>query len=387
MEAWFSKVEMLRRSNGEVVLLAPNKFFLRALLARWGKDLERAIQRALGPVSVRWEVREAESLAPGLNPRLNFGNYAVLKFNSFPVAALRAFLRSESPLAVLVGQPGVGKTHLLQAVGNEAVAAGISVKFVRCEAFFAKLMASLNRKDTAEFRLYWRGTELLIVDDVDYAQGKPFLQEELLHTVDAITLKGGKVLFSSRIHPRSLDFTDALKGRLLGGLVLVLREPSEADRAEFLKTRLQRLGVPFEPSIPEEVAKLIPGGLRELEGAAQRLHAYFKLVGGPVSLENARSVLADLLSEGATAERALRLVCEFFGVSKSELLSGRRSRKVSAARHVLAYLLRVGLNMPLGEVAGFLGINPSAVLYGERRVSERHSLKRVASELLKTLKS
>ncbi len=386
VEAWFSKVKLLSRSDGEVVLSVPNEFFLKALLAKWGRELEEVLRRELGVQRVKWHVEGKDPLGKGLSPRLNFENYVVLKFNSFPVAALKAFLRSGSAsVATLVGPSGSGKTHLLQAVGNEAASKGLKVKFARAEAFFAKLMASLEKKDTAGFRLFWRDADLLILDDIQYAQGKPFLQEELLHTIDALSLKGGKVLLSSSVHPRQLKLADALRGRLLGGLVLLLGEPSEEERAEFVRRRLERLGVAFEPQLPRELAKLVPGGLRELEGAAHRLQAYYKLVGGPVSLEHARSVLADLLSEGATAERALRLVCEFFGVSKTDVLSGRRGRKVSAARHVLVYMLRRGLRLSLSEVAEFLGVNPSAALYGERKVSERPSLRRVAEGLLERM--
>ena len=388
VESWFSKLQV-SRSDGALVIKAPNRFFLRALLGRWGRELEEALKAAYGQVEVRWEVAsEQEGDSVGLNPRLNFENYIVLRFNSFPAAALKAFVRSEgASVATLVGPPGTGKTHLLQAVGNEASSRGLKVKFARCEAFFAKLMASLKREETAGFRLFWRDADLLIIDDLDYAQGKPFLQEELLHTLDALSLKGSKVLLASRSHPKDLGFSDALKGRLLGGLVLPLAEPSAHERAEFLRRRLRMLGVPVVPGLPEEVAELIPGGLRELEGAAHRLQAYYKLVGGPVSLENARSVLADLLSEGATAERALKLVCDFFGVSKAELLSGKRKRRVSLARHALAFLLTEGLGMGLSEAAEFLGVGPSAVLYGVRRVSENLSLRRSVEGLLRKLKA
>jgi chromosomal replication initiator protein len=396
-ETWFSGIRDISVEGTRAVITVQDQFFADWIEARYASLLQEAIAEAVGEkLSLEFRVAEPRALPesgrprrPGLGlvPRFTFAGFLILSHNRFPCAAVKRFVEDSSGgIICIVGPPGTGKTHLANAGGHHALAINpeASVRYARMEPFFNSLLSSIREKRVGRFKKEFRNLDLLILDDFQFVKDKPLLQEELLHMIDSLLIKDRKVMVVSAVHPAGLGLLEPLLSRLAGGLLVELREPSPKDREKFLRASLEAKGVSVDPEVIPHAAQNCRGAIRELEGIVQRLWAYHSLVGGPIGLETAKAILADMVVVKTPAQRIAEKVVEFMGVSSSELMSGSRRRRVSATRHIIAYILREEIGMPLEEAAEVLGgVHHTAIIYGGEKVKSDPKLLSLAKKLFK----
>ncbi|MGC1274066.1 MAG: chromosomal replication initiator protein DnaA [Planctomycetaceae bacterium] len=275
----------------------------------------------------------------------------------------------------LYGGVGLGKTHLLEGITRRLRTQSTAgqVAYFTAEAFANFFTAALRGRTLPAFRNRFRGVDTLLVDDVDFFDGKRGLQEEFLHTLQHLESRGRTIVLAADRHPKLLTRTnEELVTRFLAGTVCRLEPPDSETRLRILEHKAaQSAEAPARPVL-EWIARRFRGGVRELEGAINCLTVYRKMTGRNVTLATARQVLGDLERD---CLRAVRLpdieqaVCDFFGVDPNDLRSPNRSRSVSQPRMLAMYLARKHTPSAYGEIgAHFGGRNHSTVIAAERKM-------------------
>lgn len=272
------------------------------------------------------------------------------------------------------GGVGLGKTHLLEGIGRRLRGEGLTrqVAYFTAEGFANYFTEALRNRTLPAFRNRFRGVDVLLVDDVDFLDGKRGLQEEFLHTLQHLENRRKVVVLAADRHPKMLTRTsEELVSRFLAGTVCRIEPPDFETRVRILERRSARLAQPVPRPVLELVARKFRGGVRELEGALNCLEVCRGMTGKPVGVGAARQVLGELERDCLRAVRLAdieRSVCEFFGVAPDELRSANRSRSVSQPRMVAMYLARKLTPAAYGEIgAHFGGRNHSTVIAAEKK--------------------
>ena len=277
------------------------------------------------------------------------------------------------------GQCGVGKTHLLQGICSAASrtvrnSRATVWRYVTAEQFTNEFVQALRHKGFAEFRSRYRGLDLLAIDDVHFLASKKAIQEEFLHTFNAIQAAGKQIVLASDAHPQMVGELNAqLANRFIAGMVVKIDPPDKSTRLEILRLKSAAMNLHIAEDVIEYVARHLHGSVRELEGALFKLAALSSLATEPVNMEMARSALADHLSRtdsAVTLGDIEAATSAFFGITPADMHSSRRTRTVSIARMVTMFLARRKTPMSYPEIGRAMGKNHSSVLLAVRRMEE-----------------
>jgi chromosomal replication initiator protein len=341
-----------------------------------GAAVDGPPQRAARPEQVGAE--------PEFHPKLTFDQFVIGDSNRFAHAAALAVAelpgQAYNPL-FLYGPPGLGKTHLLHAIGNyvQAHGGGLRVRSTTAERFTNEFVAALHTRDVDDFKARFRDTDVLLIDDVQFLQRKAKTEEEFFHTFNALYETGSQLVLTCDRLPADMAALEArLLERFQAGLVAELSAPDLPTRLAILRKRVDHDEIQLaDESALHAIAHRITSNARALEGALIRVVAYHSLTGRAIDGELADDVLAGLYPQAATArpptiERVQDLTCEAFSVSRDELLSSARSGRVAWPRQVAMYLARehTGATLPaIGREFG--GRNHTTVMYACRRAGER----------------
>jgi chromosomal replication initiator protein len=269
---------------------------------------------------------------------------------------------------------GLGKTHLLQAIGNEAAKRDLNVLYVSSEEFTNDLINAIRRRDTVSFRERYRSIDILLIDDIQFIAGKEATQEEFFHTFNTLHGQNKQIVISSDRSPKSLvTLEERLRSRFEWGLIVDIQPPELETRIAILRTKAERAGRNVPGEILESIAHQIQSNIRELEGALTRVLAYSDLSGKPLTMELTRIALTDFLPAPNSVEpdRILEIVADTFNLTQEELLSRNRSRKIALPRQIAMYLLRDVVNASfsrIGETMG--GRDHTTVLYACEKVAD-----------------
>jgi chromosomal replication initiator protein len=312
----------------------------------------------------------------GLSPRLTFDRIASGSSNRMALAAAHAVLDQPglqfNPLYIY-GGTGLGKTHLLHAIGNACREKNLHVRYTSTEAFTNDLVGAIRAGLTADLRDKYRMVDVLLVDDVEFLSGKEATQEELYHTFNDITLMNGQIVLAGGPAPSEIQRLDSrLRSRFEGGLAVEILPPDYAMRCDILIFKAESRGfhnLPF--SVVERLAVRSEGGVRELEGALNRVIATSLMAGEPPTVSMADEALGEIrrTQSAISVEDILMAVADHYGVTPADLLGRDRSREVSAARQVAIYIARQEADIPLQQIGDELGgRNHSTVLYSFERV-------------------
>jgi len=319
--------------------------------------------------------------APPAPMRYRLADFVVGQSNKMAYSAALAVVNGSAAFNPLFvhGSCGVGKTHLLQGICN-AVSRTVrdsqpaAWRYVTGEQFTNEFVQALRHKQFAQFRARYRGLDLLAIDDVHFLAAKKAIQEEFLHTFNAIQAAGKQIVLASDAHPQMVGQLSAqLASRFIAGMVVKIDAPDKPTRLEILRRKSRGMNLTLEQDVIEYVARHIRGSARELEGTLFKLAALSSLEKSPVGIEMARSALADHLSR---TDSALTLgdieaaTSAFFGVTPADMHSSRRTRTVSVARMVAMFLARRNTPMSYPEIGRAMGKNHSSVVLAVKRMEK-----------------
>lgn len=313
-----------------------------------------------------------------LNQNHLFENFVVGQSNNLAYLAASQMATNLGTLynpLMIYGPTGVGKTHLLQAIGNEVFQKNIDSKviYATAEKFTNDYIESLRNRTQASFRTKYRNIDLLLIDDIQFLAGKESTQDEFFHTFNDLYLRGRQIVVACDRHPKELGkVKDRLVSRFLGGMTVDVGLPDLEMKIAILKTKGQSKGVDLDDEIASQMAEACQGGARELEGMVVSILGLMKISGDELSIEKIKNILGKnggVAPCKITPEKIIGAVCRHYKVGSEDLRSSSRKASVVMARQALMYLLRKRLGLPLtyiGELVG--GRDHSTVLYGIEKI-------------------
>ena len=335
-----------------------------------------------------------------LNPKYTFDNFVVGESNRFAHAASRQVSdpnsKSYNPLFIY-GGVGLGKTHLMHAVGHQLMAMNRSLRvlYVTSEQFMNSFIEAISQGKQADFRDFYRTIDLLMIDDVQFFSGKERTQTEFFHTFNALYDAGKKIVVSSDRSPRELTtLEDRLRNRFSWGLVVDIQPPDLETRIAILKRKATVENVDLPHEVTLYIAERVPSNIRELEGVLTRLRAYSALHAQPITLQLAQSVLGHLLENEAPkavdVDTVITSVCDYFELKRADLLGSSRLKRYSNPRHVAQYLTRKLTTLSYPEIAvRFGGRDHTSVLHACRKIEQEmerdENLKNLVAYLTKRI--
>ena len=338
-----------------------------------------------GPESAaaRAEPVEIESPVAGsrnssLNPRYTFEGFVVGSGNRLAHAACQAVAekpaRAYNPLFVY-GGVGLGKTHLLHAIGNACHTRGLHVLYVSSEEFTNDMINAIRTHTTQAFRETYRSADVLLVDDIQFIAGKESTQEEFFHTFNTLHGQDKQIIVSSDRPPKSLvTLEERLRSRFEWGLTADIQPPDLETRVAILRSKADRAGQRVPDEILECIARRVQSNIRELEGALNRMLAFAELSGTPLSSDLVEVALADLLPQPTeiVPERVVEIVARIHNLTTEKLRSRDRSQAVARPRQIAMYLLRENANLSLPQIGAVLGgRDHTTVMYAIHKVKEQ----------------
>lgn len=365
------------------------KEFKTAILEETGKDLTLRIivDKDLEPVKPETTLPNKPEAASNkqiiqsklINLRLNlkhtFDSYIVGENNKFAYAIARTVAdkpgRIHNPLFIY-GGVGLGKTHLMQAIGHHIITNNPDkkVKYVSTETFTNDLIESIRRKTPSDFRKAYRGTDLLLLDDVQFLNGKEMTQDELFNTFNALHEMGKQVVFSSDRHPKDIPkLADRLLSRFEWGVTVDLQAPDLETRIAILQNKAKQDGMDIPTDVLELIATSYQNNIRELEGALNRVIAYVGVTGCPMTV-NAIQGLIESTSKvkKISPDKIIDFVAEFYKITPGEILGSSRKKEVSLARQVSIYLIREITKSSFPTIGDFFSKKHSTIIYAYEKI-------------------
>jgi chromosomal replication initiator protein len=409
---WLRQLEFGGVRDGRLNLTVPTRFLRDWVVSHYSERIESAWRSEHGqPLPASVLVRSTEAGPPAarasaiseadlkdgkavasfeqslaelgaqLDPRYTFESFVVGKPNELAYAAALRIAEADAvpfnPLYVY-GGVGLGKTHLLHAIGWHIRKRHPNrrVIYLSAEKFMYQFIRALRFKDVMQFKELFRSVDVLMIDDVQFISGKESTQEEFFHTFNALVDQNRQIVISGDRSPSNLDgMEERMRSRLGWGLVADIHTTDYELRLGILQSKVQQLGTKDVPEqVLEFLAHRITSNVRELEGALTRVVAYSNLVGRPITLETTQEVLRDLLRANdrrITIEDIQKRVAEHYNIRISEMHSARRARAVARPRQVAMYLAKQLTSRSLPEIGRkFGGRDHTTVMHAVRRIDE-----------------
>jgi chromosomal replication initiator protein len=312
-----------------------------------------------------------------INAKYTFSNFVIGSSNRLASAACMAVAekpaKAYNPL-FLYGGVGMGKTHMLHAIGNSILANGKQVLYVSTEEFTNDLINAIRSHNTQVFRDRYRNIDVLLIDDIQFISGKESTQEEFFHTFNALHGQDKQIVISSDRPPKAMNTLEArLRSRFEWGLIVDIQPPDLETRTAILRSKAKRNGENVPNEILDSIARQIRSNIRELEGALTRVLAFAELTNQPLTLNLVDSALIDLLPkrEQLKPDQVLSTVANAFGITPEKILSRDRTRDIALPRQVVMYLLREEANISLPQIGEALGgRDHTTVMYACEKVAD-----------------
>ncbi|MFB2687581.1 chromosomal replication initiator protein DnaA [Shewanella mangrovisoli] len=336
-----------------------------------------------------------------INPTYQFDNFVEGKSNQLGKAA--ALQVAENPGGAynplfLYGGTGLGKTHLLHAVGNGIIKNNPDAKvvYMHSERFVQDMVKALQNNAIEEFKRYYRSVDALFIDDIQFFANKDRSQEEFFHTFNALLEGNHQIILTSDRYPKEIDgVEDRLKSRFGWGLTVAIEPPELETRVAILMRKAQESGINLPDEVAFFIAKRLRSNVRELEGALNRVIANANFTGRPITIDFVREALRDLLAlqeKLVTIDNIQKTVAEYYKIKMADMLSKRRSRSVARPRQVAMALSKELTNQSLPEIGdAFGGRDHTTVLHACRKIAqlreESHDIKEDYANLIRTLSS
>jgi len=382
-ESWLQKISLIKEFNDYLVLGVPTRFFRDWIVSRYlDKILEqvKSFKLSLNRIEFKiieenkknqeilkidelnkvTEIKDSILNYNRLNPNLNFSNFIQGKSNDIALSYSKKVCEHISrynPLYVC-GGVGLGKTHLLNAVGLE-LQSDNNVMFISAERFMYHFIKSLKKNDMVNFKDFFRKSSVFIIDDIQFISGKESLQEEFFHTFNSLMDKGSQIIISSDRSPMKLDrVQDRLKSRLAGGLVVDIESPDLELKIKIIKKKIIEIQNQFKENINlnEEVINFIANecktNIRELIGVLNRVVAFSRVHNKTLNVSDCKNILKDVFYQIKiiTVDKIQNVVSNYFNIALSEMLSQRRSRPLARPRQIAMFLAKKMTTRSLPEI-------------------------------------
>lgn len=416
-DTWIKPIRVREPTRGEFLLEVPNKFFRDWVAEHFLTEIRETLafvsrQSVKVTLSVNQELQsqpevekreDKERARPkkfnNLMPKYNFENFVVGASNQFAHAASLAVANQPgehyNPLFIY-GGVGLGKTHLINAIGNRAMQRrpALKILYITSESFMNELIGSLRRDKMEEFKSRFRNMDALIVDDIQFIAGKERTQEEFFHTFNSLYESHKQIVITSDKFPKEIpDLEDRLRNRFEWGLIADIQPPDMETRVAILQKKAEAEGIHLPQEVAIFLASHIYSNVRELEGSLTRLGAFASLTKAPITVDLAKEVLHNILGQSqreVTIESIQKTICDYFSLKIGDLKAKRRTKNVVLPRQVAMYLCRkhTSTSFPaIGERFG--GRDHSTVIHAskaiEKRIKEDPTMQATVEKLEKTL--
>ena len=386
---WFKNTSIVREDAGIVYIGVPNEFVRDWLINKYHKLITKTIadeyenMRAVEYTIVKLEnTKQPEPVTlngafekelplkdlyinpeDNLNPRYHFNSFIVGAFNELAYAAAQAIIESPgtkyNPFFVY-GGTGLGKTHLIQAVGNSIKDKypNKKVHYLTLEKFATDFINSLQSNKANSFKEKYRKYDLLIIDDIQFIGKMEKIQEELFHTFNTFYENNKQIIFSSDKHPNYIpELADRLKSRFAAGMIVDVSEPEYESRLAILKVKLRELNIELEEELVEYVASAVQGNIRELEGSLNLIVCQYRLKNKPLSLAEVKNLLKNNMKpkKNMAIKDVVKIVSEYYKLEEASVYEKTRKKEIVKARQVVMYLLREDFNVSYPLIGQKLG--------------------------------
>jgi chromosomal replication initiator protein len=333
-------------------------------------------------VGVQFQIHskpQKETSALNLNPKYTFSNFVVGSCNRLAHAAALGVAespgQSHNPLYIY-GEVGLGKTHLLHAVGHAAFANGFRIIYVSGEQFTNEFIKAIKEGTTEDFRTRFRNVDFLLIDDIHFINGKDRTQEGFFHTFNELHNANRQIVITSNRPPKAMPSVEyKLRSRFEGGLISSIQPPDLKTRLNILRTKAEQQQVAINEQVSEFIARQYQHNIRELEGSFARVVAYARLTREPLTVPLAQRALQDIAPDNTsprapTPSSILDAVTKHFNVSLELLKSKTRAKQIVLARQVAVYLIRKETSLPLEQIGRLLGgRDHSTIIHGYHKLS------------------
>lgn len=404
--AWFKEAVILDWQDDLVSIGTPNSFSKEWLEKKYHQDILKALSEVCSNIKKikyvvskqqKTKIESRPSVVPetkqiqfeefqlnprtGLNNRYTFKDFIVASFNEMAFAAAEAVVREPgrayNPLFVY-GGVGLGKTHLLQAIGNKLDEEDeIKIKYISADKLVSQIVSSIYERSIESLKKEFQRLDVLIVDDIQFVAGKEKTQEEFFHVFNALYEKNSQIILSSDRLPSAIPALEKrLRSRFEGGMVVDISRPDYESRRAILETKIKEWKADIDPEVLDYVATNIQNNVRELEGALRRLIAH-QNIKKKLNLESARKVLRDLTrtqTKTASPQKIISSVAAFYDLDLKELTSETRKKDIAFPRQIAMYLLRKDLKksyLSIGNLFG--GKDHTTVIYACNKIEEEVS--------------
>ncbi len=415
VELWFRPIRLSQAKEQLATMDIPNRFFKDWIEDNYPDIIAESIESVLGyPVTVRY--RTAEKTDPDvkkmdmrlesrrqrlasrgihLNPKYTFENFIIGPSNQFAQAAAKAVAeapgRAYNPLFVY-GGVGLGKTHLINAVGNAVIdkSPDIVVLYVSAEQFTNEVVSAIRHEKMGELKDKYRNVDLLLLDDIHFIANKTQTQEEFFHTFNALYEKQKQIVISSDRPPKEIGaVTDRLRSRFSMGLIADIQLPELETKVAIILKKAEMEKIKVSGEVAYYLASKVKSNIRELEGCLIRLGAQASLTGMPIDKEMAKNVLRDTIEDEdkpVTTDHIQRIVCEHFALKLADMKAKIRTRGVALPRQVAMYLSRQLTSMSLNDIGkGFGGKDHATVIYACKQIEDKRARDEAFNRMIENL--
>ncbi len=391
--AWFINTNIFSRTDKEVVVSVPNKIAKEWIQNKYHKDLLKALHELNFSVKdIKYQIVPASQIAQkeesqeeeysnisanqlrfeqfnidretNLNPRYSFDNFIVGSFNDLTYAAAQAICKNPGTAYnpfFIYGGVGLGKTHLLQALGNKVSKdhANKKVKYLPSEILTSEIVNAITNNTIEDLKSQYKKYDVLIIDDIQFISGKTKTQEEFFNIFNFLYQKNKQIILSSDRPPKAIAaLEERLRSRFEGGMIADIGMPDFETRVAILKKKAGERSVDLPPDVFEYIASNIQKNIRELEGALNKLIAHTKLTNQKIDIESAKNLLKNIISPNIkkkNPQKIIQIVADFYNLKEKDLFVNCRKKEIVKPRQVAMYLLRKELKNSFPYISKLFG--------------------------------
>lgn len=419
-DLWFKPISVKNLKENVITIELPNRFYQEWIEDNYPSIIDGVLEEVTGhqfKIKYRFfeeQDKDVEKIQKKLsnrrqklankgiylNPKYTFDSFVVGPSNQFAHAAAKAVSESVGKIynpLFIYGGVGLGKTHLISAIGNIIIDNNpeLSIVYVSAEQFTNEVVSAIRHERMGEFKEKYRNIDLFLLDDVQFIASKERTQEEFFHTFNALYEKQKQIVISSDRPPKEIsDITDRLKSRFAMGLIADIQPPETEMKVAILQKKADSEKIRLEDDVAYFMATKIKSNIRELEGCLIKIAAHSTLTGARIDLPMAKHVLRDIIHDDekpVTVEQIQKSVCEFYAIRLQDMKAKKRTKEIALPRQVAMFLAKQLTELSLSDIGkAFGGKDHATVIYACRQIGAKmkddDTLKRIVENLSNRLK-